>query len=455
MRSSIIHVRLIPFFIIVLLTTHAGAVPPLPAEFYGNVFLDGKPAPVGTSIMALINGVEKGSIQTSVEGFYGGPALFDTRLKVNVSEEEYKPGDLTVTFVINGQQSLVTADFEPGSSKQLDLAIGAGASPGGSLQTGAQPTAIFTPSITQNPESRIPSGPSDSGSTSSTVSYGLDQPKIFKSEDGLAEISFSSGTMLFSPDGQFLNAVGIRAMSISGLPPFPVNNSLQFTGYAYQVIPEGTYFNPKGTLTIRPPPDRAYAIISAGPVIYEFLPQTASWEPVETISNMFTNEIKGDIFEAGIYGLFGPSGINMTNLQVQNNISNISSAQSQIIEPPVLPMITPNQSIALPLITPLPPGSQTTGILPLTPLPTQIIEKVPELPPITNTSEISQSQGSPNETLKKPFTFPGLGLLSGVANAVKSRMTGPVIAIIGLLALFSIANTGIYIVYRYWWLKRS
>ena len=111
--------RIIPCFIILLLAAHVAAIPPMPTEFYGSVVIDGKPALIGTTISAQINGVEKGTIKTAVDGFYGGPGIFDDRLKANVTEDEYKPGELKIVFLINGQKTAQIVDFEPGISKQL------------------------------------------------------------------------------------------------------------------------------------------------------------------------------------------------------------------------------------------------------------------------------------------------------------------------------------------------
>ena len=49
---------------IVLIGTVAAA-PVLPDEFYGSVFLNGNPAPVGTVIIAKINGEERGNFTTT------------------------------------------------------------------------------------------------------------------------------------------------------------------------------------------------------------------------------------------------------------------------------------------------------------------------------------------------------------------------------------------------------
>ncbi|MFH0966755.1 MAG: hypothetical protein V1862_03615 [Methanobacteriota archaeon] len=431
-----------------MLSIHVTAVPPLPAEFYGTLSVDGKPAPIGTVITAQINGVEKGSIVSIVDGFYGGPGLFDIRLKVNVSEEEYRPGELKVVFMINGQQATQNVDFEPGSSKQLDLSTG-------SATVTGQPTGIITPSATiamVPGNTLVPTGSSEVPSTgTSTITYGLEQPKTFKADDGLAELFFTKDTMLFSPDGQFLNVVGLRPRIINDLPPFPSNQSLIFTGYAYEIIPEGTYFNPKGVLTLKLPPDRAYEIINASPVIYEYLPQTAAWEPVNTASNIFTNLITADIYEAAIYGLFIP----LKNAEKVNTIipqsaviegSILSGQASDLIQSNqtnIAPIITP-QSIITPqdIITPLPSPEVTTPQEP----DTQVFTPEPTKSPNIEEPDVQPVQ---------PFHIPGMNLISILVSAIKSRLSGPILTVLGFIGIIAVINVLVYAVYRYWWQQRA
>ncbi len=68
-------------------------------EFYGTAFLEYSPAPVGTVISALIDGQERGRITTTVEGAYGGPEVYDTRLVVPVTEAD---GGKTIYFWSGG-----------------------------------------------------------------------------------------------------------------------------------------------------------------------------------------------------------------------------------------------------------------------------------------------------------------------------------------------------------------
>ena len=80
--------------------------------------------------------------------------------------------------------------------------------------------------------------------------YGLDQSQVFSSDDGLAEISFERDTMLLTPEGQFLTVVALRSRNIADIPSVPVGSPVIFSGYAYEIIPSGTSFNPKGTLSL-------------------------------------------------------------------------------------------------------------------------------------------------------------------------------------------------------------
>ncbi|HQB99681.1 MAG TPA: hypothetical protein PKX11_03910, partial [Methanospirillum sp.] len=62
MRSNKHCLFLFILTIIILSVQPVQAVPPLPAEYFGNVLIDGMPAPAGTTITAFIQDVPKGFI---------------------------------------------------------------------------------------------------------------------------------------------------------------------------------------------------------------------------------------------------------------------------------------------------------------------------------------------------------------------------------------------------------
>jgi hypothetical protein len=466
------------FFIIALalILVQVSAVPPMPMEFFGSVTLDGNPAPAGAIISAQVNGVERGNLTTTVAGFYGGPAIFDNRLKVFISENEYQPGNNNITFFINGWQSGQSVEYVPGKSVQMDLVSGGTGTAKLQQSSTPIPLPVQTPSGVKNGSTGNESGSTrittgsyppeqaagraeelaGSEQGKNTITYGLDQKRVFTSEDGLVEVLFEKDTMLFSPDGQFLTVIGIKPKTITDLPPLPQNKSVQYSGYAYEIIPEATYFNPKGLLTLRLPPERAYEIIRSGPVILEYLPQSGSWERINTDANMFANTISADIYEAAIYGLFIP----VSNMSVVNNSGSATipvipfagQNMNQSVQSPSLPasaysgqnspVITP-QAIITPseVITPLPVQTEQSPVF------------TPE--PGMNGGPVVRSNQTLPPAVNNFFDFPVISRISTVLSAIKSMFTGPVVGLLVLLILIAGANVAAFATYKYWWQKRD
>ncbi|MBI4282899.1 MAG: hypothetical protein HY663_00345 [Chloroflexi bacterium] len=91
----------------------------LPEEFYGEVTINNLSAPAGTTIVANIDSAERGRLVTTESGKYGGAGTFTPRLVVAGVQGEVGK---TITFSVNGVQANQTAIYEPGQSKQLNLA---------------------------------------------------------------------------------------------------------------------------------------------------------------------------------------------------------------------------------------------------------------------------------------------------------------------------------------------
>jgi PGF-pre-PGF domain-containing protein/PGF-CTERM protein len=89
--------------------------PDLPAAYYGDVTVNGDPAPEGTEITAEIDGEARGSIEVTTAGEYGGPDAFDEKLEV-----EGESGD-EVTFVVDGVEAEETVTWESGDVREVGL----------------------------------------------------------------------------------------------------------------------------------------------------------------------------------------------------------------------------------------------------------------------------------------------------------------------------------------------
>ncbi|MCQ1538123.1 hypothetical protein FTO68_03835 [Methanocalculus taiwanensis] len=107
----------------------ASAIPPLPAEFYGSVTIDGIGAPPGTVITAKVNFNERGSFTLTRYGFYGDTGIAGSRLAVQATEEDMVSGSPMVSFWIGNQKADQEIPFESGTSQQLDLTFSGSGEP--------------------------------------------------------------------------------------------------------------------------------------------------------------------------------------------------------------------------------------------------------------------------------------------------------------------------------------
>ena len=96
--------------------------PVLPAAYYGTVTVNGQPAPVGTLIVAKIEGRFCGQISVKTPGKYGGAGTLDAKLLVTgtTADEEKE-----VIFEVAGIRAEQTVTFKRGDVKEINLsAIG-------------------------------------------------------------------------------------------------------------------------------------------------------------------------------------------------------------------------------------------------------------------------------------------------------------------------------------------
>jgi len=102
--------------------------PSVPAEYYGDVTIDGEPAPEGTAIEAVVNGSVVGSITIDQPGQYGGSEALEEKLSVgtntpieNGSEVQFfvNNEDIDRTLVTNTDPSKV--EFVSGTNQRVDL----------------------------------------------------------------------------------------------------------------------------------------------------------------------------------------------------------------------------------------------------------------------------------------------------------------------------------------------
>jgi len=94
--------------------------PEIPASYYGEIGINGEPAPVGTEIVAVIDGEERGSIVVDEPGQFGGPDVSDDKLSVDgESSDTGEP----VEFYVYGQALTTDSEvtWESGDLQEITL----------------------------------------------------------------------------------------------------------------------------------------------------------------------------------------------------------------------------------------------------------------------------------------------------------------------------------------------
>ena len=150
---------LIFLLIISILIGSASAIPPLPAEFYGSVTIDGIGTPPGTVIVAKVNYNDRGTFTLTEYGVYGSTGIAGDRLVVQATEEDMSSSTQTITFWVNNLKATQEIKFESGTSQQLDLTFtGSGESgqtPVASGESSFGPQGVATTDIGENQQVTI------------------------------------------------------------------------------------------------------------------------------------------------------------------------------------------------------------------------------------------------------------------------------------------------------------
>lgn len=245
--------KLLSFMILALLFTLLaipvyGQIPALPDAFFGNVTINGNPAPIGTEVKALGEGVKVG-IQynpfiTTEVGKYGSPYPLEPKLVVQGNIATGAP----IRFYVNGVDTGQTYPFAgDGMTKRLDLSV-----------TIAQAT-IVQATIAYSPSSltfTATEGANPSNQTLSVANAGGGTLNWSVSGDAAwLSVSPASGSSTGEVDGVVVsvNAAGLKAGSYSA--------SITVSGGA-NITPQTVSVN----LTISPPPQKPGLTSLAGKI---------------------------------------------------------------------------------------------------------------------------------------------------------------------------------------------
>jgi hypothetical protein len=303
---------LIIFLLPVLLIAAVAAAPTLPCEFSGTVAINGQPAPVGTVISAVINGIESGTMTVPDTGVFGGSDTFAERLVVTGSEEDV--GEI-ITFLIDGDEADQTAVFSPGTSSVIALTVRhetpvitpepadplATTSPtvpssgGGS----APPAGTATPS---------PAGVAEEFTTSAPLTLtaeGLvDSSIVVNAGDRSCSLCIDMGTYARDRNGGSLMSVEIVPVNGALIPETPVASGSLLPGRAYACEPSGASFTPPVELRFYLDEQEWDKYVPDDLSVRFYREETREWESIPFKTDEESRTVRAEVSHFSFFALF-------------------------------------------------------------------------------------------------------------------------------------------------------
>ena len=258
--------------------------PEPPHAFYGDLLINGSPAPAGTKVEAKGTGVDAGTenpIHTAVSGKYGTSGATGEKLVV---QGDTLVDGTTITFYVDDVSTGQTYVWQSGEKTRLDLAVtiskpaGGGGGGGGG---GAPPPELTTNLL--------------GGKKTFTIGGDGEIPNTITitSPDGKIKVTLPAGTIALDKYGHPLSSFTV---SIDPDPACPTIENEYMIGLAYDFQPDGATFDPPIEIVFSYNPDEIEEGIPEEDLILALCDEsTGQWVPVpgvlDTENNTFTAQI--------------------------------------------------------------------------------------------------------------------------------------------------------------------
>ncbi|MDD1719911.1 MAG: PKD domain-containing protein, partial [Methanoregulaceae archaeon] len=153
-----------------------------------------------------------------------------------------------------------------------------------------------TPTVTGGTDGNIPY--SSDGTVRHSVTVG--------SDDGFANLSIGEGSRLTGAGGAPVFKVTMTRVPAGNVPPVPAGELFAFAGYAFDLKPEGTTFEPAATLGFTIPESEWGSLAGQDLSIRWFNQAGGQWETLPTSVDPATRTVSTQISHMSIFALFTP-----------------------------------------------------------------------------------------------------------------------------------------------------
>jgi hypothetical protein len=342
-----------------ILAVPVSALVQLPHAFYGNVTINGEPAPIGTKIEARGQGIRVGisgnPIMTSEVGKYGSES--ETGVKLIVQGEGIE-GNPVISFYINGNLADQTYTWQTGEITRLDLSVTISTTSGNGGGTSSPETSTLQFSLFGEKRSV---SVSDTGEILESIEISSTLPS------GKVTVSINAGTKALDKDGNPLTSLTSDANPTP--PPAPEGSTVYI---ACNFGPDGATFDPPIVLTFEySPGDIPENTDEEGLVIAFYDSSIGEWVPLTTEVDTVNHTVTASVSHFTSFAVL----VAQVEPAPQETPSSISPTPS----PEENPTPSPEENLT--------PPSQEPELTEPTPTPGPAPEEEPSVPQTTPASE--------------------------------------------------------------------
>ena len=284
--------KLVTFIVLALLLTFwatpvYAAVPALPHAFYGDVEINGSPAPDGTQISATVDVGTVVPVQNPVSTVGGSFGIDSPKLLV---QGDGLSGNITF-YVTNENGTAIVGETYP-------FEIGGGPTPLVLEVTIAEPEP--TPSPTPSAPT-VPHGTTDVRGMVTTAGVFL-EPITATSEDELLTLTIPEGTVGLTEELEPLDEITVVIMDEPPAPP----EDAHVIGLTYDLGPDGATFDPPITLTFSYDPDALpEGVAEADLVLAYYDEDTGEWIELDGVVDTVNNTITASVPHFTTFAIIG------------------------------------------------------------------------------------------------------------------------------------------------------
>lgn len=450
------------FYLLITPSSPAFAqVPALPHAFYGELKINGVPAPAGTVVEArgagVLTGTEGSPLTTTVTGMYGGEGALTPKLVVQ--------GDIAdgaaISFYVNGTAAVQTAQWQSGAVTRLDLSVTV-SSGGSNVGGGGGGGGAASPSTT----------PVNLNGLSSDTELNLDASGTTRNDyllsdaEGKITLALKTGTTLKSASGTSLAVLSLER--VTELPPAPPQKTVVISG---EFGPSGATFNPPIVLTFAYDPAALPQGAAEDSLVVASL-DGVEWQMLESTVDTAAGTVSARVSHLSIFAVLAQQPATLSiisplegatiesgNISVAVNVSNFNlkvpggepaSGEGHIhfyldIDMPTTPgesaETTPETYKGSPKTTvtweDVAPGTHTFGV--------QLVnnDHTPLSPPVTATVTVSVIPAPASAPVPAPPSPPTPPPASPPAPSPAARSAGPDWSLIGGLIVTMVLFIGI------------